>query len=71
MAIGLVSLALLPFIPVLPGMGSLLAVALGLLALRQATRLWMPVVAVVTGGLGLALALAQTLSAVLAVWEVM
>jgi len=67
LAIGLASVGLLPFIPVLPGVGGLVALALGLLALRRAApRRWLVVAAMFVGGAGFALALLQLAAALAA-----
>ncbi len=65
----MVSLGLLPFIPILPGLGSLLALTLGLLAYRRlpAGRRGRAVVTIAIGGMGAMLALTQLLAALLAV----
>ena len=67
LGIGLISLALLPFIPVLPGLGSLLALGLGLLARppSPARRSWVAAAAVVAGAVGSMLALIQLTAALL------
>ncbi len=61
------SLVMLPFIPILPALGSLLALV-GVLSARQ-RRLappWMTLMVVVVGGLGLLLAYIQLLVILLA-----
>jgi len=65
LVIGAVSLGLLPFVPILPGVGSLLVLAWGVLACGGAGRpRWLAVSAVVVGALGTFLAAVQ-LAAVL------
>ena len=60
LAAGLISLILLPFIPVLPGLGSLVAGILTLLAYpRAGRRRWLVFVIVPIAGLGILLALLQ------------
>jgi hypothetical protein len=69
LAVALTSLALLPFVPILPGLGSVLAIVLGALAAgsqRVAPRRWLAVAAIVVGGGGLVLALAQLVIALAA-----
>ncbi len=63
LAVGAASLILLPFVPLLPGLGSTAGLLLGLLSYRKAQRRWVAVAAVAVGGLGVALALIQALTA--------
>lgn len=67
LAVALASLALLPFVPILPGLGSMASVLLGVLSYGQENnrRRWIAVVAMVIGGLGTMLALIQLLAALL------
>lgn len=60
-------MALLPFVPLLPGLGSVAAVLLGALSYEQenARQRWVALVAVAAGGLGTMLALIQLLTALL------
>jgi len=64
--VGLVSLLLLPFIPILPGLGSVLALVLGVLSLRARVRpLWTVVAAILLGSLGVFLAAVQVFAMLL------
>ncbi|HEY77157.1 MAG TPA: hypothetical protein G4O00_13455 [Thermoflexia bacterium] len=64
--IGIVSLGLLPFIPVLPGVGSLLVLAQGVLSWKGAGRpRWPAVVAIAIGALGSFLAAVQVATVLL------
>lgn len=65
---GGVSLVLMPLIPVLPGLGSLLALVFGLIAWRlEPRRRWLVLIAIVVSGSGLVLAASQLVAALSAV----
>ncbi len=67
LSIGIGSLALLPCIPILPGLTSLMALAVALLAFFRAARpQWMTVLAIVVAAMGYAVALVQLLAVFLA-----
>lgn len=66
--VGSVALGLLPFVPVVPGVGSVVVLAYGWAAgRRDGIACWSTAGALVVGVLGLALAAAQLLSAVASV----
>lgn len=61
-AIALVSLALLPFVPILPGLGSLLALGL-LICYQEMGPRWLWVASAIVGAMGVLLAGAQLVAA--------
>jgi hypothetical protein len=64
---GVASFLLLPFIPLLPGLGSVAALILGWFMLRQKKDVFLAIAAVITGGAGIVLLLTQVIAALLAV----
>lgn len=68
LAIGAVNLGLLPFVPILPGIGSLVVLAWGVFACGGARRpRWLAVSVVVVGALGAFLAAVQSVAVLFAV----
>ena len=67
LGIGIASFLLLPFIPLLPGVGSVAALILGWLTLRRKEDVFFAAAAVITGGAGIILLLTQLIAALLAV----
>lgn len=65
---GIVSLVLMPMVPVLPGLGSVVALVFGLVAWRiEPRRRWLVLIAIVVSSGGLILATVQLVAAFSAV----
>jgi hypothetical protein len=66
--VGIVSLVLMPMVPVLPGLGSVVALVFGLVAWRiEPRRRWLVLIAIVVSSGGLILATVQLVAAFSAV----